>query len=1029
MKGVVPMAQDSDQTPCPGAVDGRSNGKSGDHHLRVKGVVPMAQDSGQTPCPGAVDGRSDGKSGDHHLRVKGVVPMAKHLGPVTHRHRRRRALDYFWEESTKEGAPPSLTDEGRVARAVADLEDPHRDGTKPRPTRAMHTSQGNRNAAARDDRLRAAQKRNAQRIRDANEADRKIIGEFLPLSPTAFFPCRMTGPNDHQEIPSEWVESVKEIVGTACPTPAKPGITFSIEGDARRKNWELLKNFGGDLGKVLASQRGTTAWHGSEFRPVEQLRPIVGKHPSFGSLTQTFAQGMHYHFTRELNEKERIEELEAQLARGNHKSAEEDPEHLAKLLAKDVKHGFAFALDAPRVREVINAMVQPCGLALQYGMKADGTRYLKKRLTHDLTYSLTREDSSVNSRIDMDRYPEMVYGWCLVRVIHFVICLRVKFPEVPIFAAKFDYSDAYRRVSHAGKAAAQTILIVASVAYVMLRLSFGGSPNPPTFCEFSEMLTDLANDLLSANIDPEDIRSPTVEDEHTKPISVYNETEPFAKAIPPAVEVPITTTAKVDCFVDDLVIAFLGVAANMLRACHAVPLAVHLLSRPHAGDEEPVPRRQLLEPSKLSAEGRPTEVLVVLGWVMDTRKLLFSLPPDKSRAWVEDLRAMRSRGHTTIEALEQMVGRLNHASYLIPLSRHFLNRLRWRIPNGKRRKHLKVRLSTAELEDLKLWDELLQVASSGISMNLLTIRTPTRLSWSDSCPFGLGGYTQKGRGWRLLVPKDAAFYGDDAANNPLEFLGLAITALLSLAEAEEEGEEFPCLLSISDSTSSIGWVFRSSTIGKGSKYYEPVTFIARHLASEVTRRSAQLTAQHLQGSYNDVADLMSFHGKVRGYTNPLTHDSPPDDVLSHRIRTSYPQLVTENFEISPLPPDVLSFACRAMQIVESSWIRNRRSPGGKENEAGDGGDTSSATSGWLTPCSIQFQQKGGDTSRSASWSYTGGGGSTSRADMLGDVRNRWWRRLSEMPLAMWQRRSGQTTGRVPSTTREAWPVQTDSERN
>ena len=128
----------------------------------------------------------------------------------------------------------------------------------------------------------------------------------------------------------------------------------------------------------------------------------------------------------------------------------------------------------------------------------------------------------MNNRIGMSRYPEMVYGWCLIRVIHFVVCLLEKFPRVPIHTAKFDYSDAYRRVSHAGKTAASTILVVASVAYVMLRLSFGGSSNPPTFCEFSEMLTDVANDLLSANIDPQEIRSPTVEEEHTKPIQVYD---------------------------------------------------------------------------------------------------------------------------------------------------------------------------------------------------------------------------------------------------------------------------------------------------------------------------------------------------------------------------------------------------------------------------------------------------------------------------------------------------------------------------
>ena len=32
-------------------------------------------------------------------------------------------------------------------------------------------------------------------------------------------------------------------------------------------------------------------------------------------------------------------------------------------------------------------------------------------------------------------------------------------------------------------------------AFVSLRLTFGGSPNPPTWCMFSELVTDLANEI------------------------------------------------------------------------------------------------------------------------------------------------------------------------------------------------------------------------------------------------------------------------------------------------------------------------------------------------------------------------------------------------------------------------------------------------------------------------------------------------------------------------------------------------------
>ena len=66
----------------------------------------------------------------------------------------------------------------------------------------------------------------------------------------------------------------------------------------------------------------------------------------------------------------------------------------------------------------------------------------------------------------MSKYPEMIYSWCLSRLVHFAVCLRWRHPMKKIFAQKFDYSDAYRHIAHDGKAAAQTILIFEEVAYI-----------------------------------------------------------------------------------------------------------------------------------------------------------------------------------------------------------------------------------------------------------------------------------------------------------------------------------------------------------------------------------------------------------------------------------------------------------------------------------------------------------------------------------------------------------------------------------
>jgi len=97
----------------------------------------------------------------------------------------------------------------------------------------------------------------------------------------------------------------------------------------------------------------------------------------------------------------------------------------------------------------------------------------------------TVEDESVNKRSNMSKYPEMIYEWALLRIITFIVALRLAFPNKRILIAKYDLSDAYQRIANSAKAAAQTILVVGQIAYVMLRLCFGGSTCPATWCSFS----------------------------------------------------------------------------------------------------------------------------------------------------------------------------------------------------------------------------------------------------------------------------------------------------------------------------------------------------------------------------------------------------------------------------------------------------------------------------------------------------------------------------------------------------------------
>jgi hypothetical protein len=108
------------------------------------------------------------------------------------------------------------------------------------------------------------------------------------------------------------------------------------------------------------------------------------------------------------------------------------------------------------------------------------------------------------------------------------------------------------------------------------------------------------------------------------------------------------------------------------------------------GADEPVQPQGLLSSPKLEAEGTPAEVQIVLGWNLNTRLLLTLLPDDKHEAWSTNIIAIVASARTTFGELELTIGRLNHVGYIIPLARHFLNRLRLRI---RKRRHKNQQLS------------------------------------------------------------------------------------------------------------------------------------------------------------------------------------------------------------------------------------------------------------------------------------------------------------------------------------------------
>ncbi len=241
--------------------------------------------------------------------------------------------------------------------------------------------------------LLAAAARNENRLAQANLDDEGTLGEICCLSdPNCFLPEPIVGPDDTFQPPAWFMREVTVVATSPSAAPTKSSVRFDFSMEAAQHNATLLRDIDCDLQRFCPDQAGTTLAFGSEFRPVEQLRPLLRQHPGFDELAEILVTGMPHRCSREITEAEREREVLAMLTRGNHKSAQDEPEIVEQLLSKDAVHGFSMVTPTELVPPIPNAMVQPVGLAKQWTLDEEGNRKVKHRITQDLSCSETSQE-------------------------------------------------------------------------------------------------------------------------------------------------------------------------------------------------------------------------------------------------------------------------------------------------------------------------------------------------------------------------------------------------------------------------------------------------------------------------------------------------------------------------------------------------------------------------------------------------------------------------------------------------------------
>jgi hypothetical protein len=231
-------------------------------------------------------------------------------------------------------------------------------------------------------------------------------------------------------------------------------------------------------------------------------------------------------------------------------------------------------------------MVCPLGIAQQTTISPDGVRIPKNRLTHDQTFRVIEAADSVNTSLDIAAYPELIYGFCLKRIIYRILSLRNSHPNNKILLAKYDIKQAFRRVHYSGSSAYRCIAVFNNIAYLQLQMTFGGSNCPTTWCSISELIADLSNDIIDASDwDPSKTEWAY---QHLVPGTSYLDNNiPLAPCLDTLILPPPKPQGCVDIYIDDAITTCLDTPDFVQRSAAAVPLAIDVMSRPYNPDDNP----------------------------------------------------------------------------------------------------------------------------------------------------------------------------------------------------------------------------------------------------------------------------------------------------------------------------------------------------------------------------------------------------------------------------------------------------------
>lgn len=722
--------------------------------------------------------------------------------------------------------------------------------------------------------------------------------------------CERSNKRHEKEMkkqPSVLVRMLSKISKITYPTKNKPLFMYENTERAAAHNTKILEDHEWDMEKAIKAVNNTILEPGSEFRPIVDLEDIFKHHVSWEKFKVIATDGVKYKFEDDIeyDEKTRASDVKHQIKTGNNKSAKtkEMEPIIQKNYTKEVERGWMTPFLKSSVEKIKKISIIPIGNAKQWTTDMWSNRVVKNRTTHDMTRKF-KSGKSWNGMIDDDQLEPCLFATSFLRYLHRIHDIRLRNPKKRILQGKTDLDSAFRRIHVYVWHSLLATTIVNAIAYILSRLPFGVSEGPGQHDIPSNMIVDLAQQILDdPTWDPSILHSP-----HHDKIPLPErlpDNIPFGVAHALSVIIERPTDAYIDGYVDDLMAALLDEGNIPERGRQVVALAIHIFFRP-VNEQDPLVREDVLSLRKLLGEGKLEEVKIILGWIVDSRRFIVKLTNDKAKAWIADLDDMinltKERKTISVKSWQSMNGKCNTAAYIHREMRYFLSKMNFCQRLAVQKGGSAV-APLAVIPQLELWKKALRRLNEvGRSINHITFTLPHIFTKQDASTKGLGGFNCTGVGWRFIVPPPL---WDLIHINLLEFMAVVISIWLTILslDIKNRGNGMK-ILAQTDNTSALGWLKASSKYDKSDRVASAIKeAIGQKLAELLMDADLSLYSQHIRGIDNFIPDKLSRD----------THETNSEQLSS--IQSQWPDLAPENLRIMELPVQITSW-------IQSLWEKS-----------------------------------------------------------------------------------------------------------